>query len=462
MASANIFSQYIQPLRSVADYRADMDAADLRRTQLEGARRKNAMEELAFGQAQRKQNALQQIAAGWGPQTSMEDRITSLRGNPLTFGEADSLEKSMLDRRKTTADIAKTEGEASSKKLADAQKRLEVAGQAFGFVKDNPSVESAQAAIQGLLQAGIYDEKGAQAAWAKVQANPTPDGIRALATQAFQQALSAKEQLPQFFNQNRGGTFAVTAVNPVTGSATDAQSAPITQSADNKATNERAAADAAAGRAVTMRGQNMTDARARDATTATMTKPFEITGADGKPVLVQQDRAGNIRVVEGFGPKSGGKPLNDTQSKSLLFGSRMAEANSTMDQLAESGVFTSVPGSRGKYAGPGINLLQGADQQRLDQAKRDFLNAVLRRESGAVIADSEFDNGDKQYFPQIGDSKEVIAQKKRNREIAIRGILSEVPEADRRVQEIRGGAPAGSAPAAGSTLRFDAQGNPVK
>ena len=64
----------------------------------------------------------------------------------------------------------------------------------------------------------------------------------------------------------------------------------------------------------------------------------------------------------------------------------------------------------------------------LDQAKRDFTNAVLRRESGAAIAQSEFDSADKQYFPQIGDSDKVIAQKARARQIAIQGVLAEVPK----------------------------------
>jgi hypothetical protein len=66
--------------------------------------------------------------------------------------------------------------------------------------------------------------------------------------------------------------------------------------------------------------------------------------------------------------------------------------------------------------------------QQLDQAKRDFVNAVLRRESGAVIADSEFDNADKQYFPQVGDSKDVIEQKARNRAVAIEGMKADIPK----------------------------------
>jgi len=37
---------------------------------------------------------------------------------------------------------------------------------------------------------------------------------------------------------------------------------------------------------------------------------------------------------------------------------------------------------------------------------------VLRKESGAAIAASEFDNAEKQYFPQPGDSDQVISQKR--------------------------------------------------
>jgi hypothetical protein len=53
----------------------------------------------------------------------------------------------------------------------------------------------------------------------------------------------------------------------------------------------------------------------------------------------------------------------------------------------------------------------------MDQAKRNFVNAVLRRESGAVISPSEFENAHVQYFPVPGDSEKVLAQKKANREL---------------------------------------------
>jgi len=135
------------------------------------------------------------------------------------------------------------------------------------------------------------------------------------------------------------------------------------------------------------------------------------------------------------GPKD--KNLTEGQAKANLFGTRMQEANKILAGLAENGTTTSIPGSRAPYIGGVINAVQSADLQSLDQAKRDFINAALRRESGAVIADSEFANAEKQYFPQPGDSEQVIKQKARNRQIAIEGVLSEVPENRRGVPASR-------------------------
>lgn len=63
--------------------------------------------------------------------------------------------------------------------------------------------------------------------------------------------------------------------------------------------------------------------------------------------------------------------------------------------------------------------------QKMEQAQRNFINAVLRRESGAQISDSEFANARLQYFPVIGDTPEVIEQKRRTREDAINSMMIE-------------------------------------
>lgn len=62
--------------------------------------------------------------------------------------------------------------------------------------------------------------------------------------------------------------------------------------------------------------------------------------------------------------------------------------------------------------------------QKFNQAKRNFVNAVLRNESGAVISPSEFDNADKQYFPQPGDTPEVLAQKAKNRDLVTSNMFA--------------------------------------
>jgi hypothetical protein len=124
----------------------------------------------------------------------------------------------------------------------------------------------------------------------------------------------------------------------------------------------------------------------------------------------------------------------------------MESANKVLKTLADAGTDTSVPGSRAAIVGGAINAASPAKSQQLDQAKRDFINATLRRESGAVISPSEFDNAEKQYFPQIGDSSAVKAQKAANRAVAIRGVQAEIPAASRGlVNDVIGSQPTNGA-----------------
>jgi hypothetical protein len=211
----------------------------------------------------------------------------------------------------------------------------------------------------------------------------------------------------------------------------------------------------------TMRGQNLTDARSREA------HAFTVQQAD-KPVwdadrgLAVNLRSGTAAPVTMNGQPLGQKnaTLSDNQAKALLFGSRMAESNKVLSAMSDKGVDRpgnvrmvgdSIPG----WLGGGVvstvgNLTQSADQQQVEQAQRDFINAVLRRESGAAIAPSEFENARKQYFGEPFDSKEKRDQKARNRDLAIRGVLVEVPEAQRSSLTNAKSGPVSSGPAPGS------------
>ena len=73
----------------------------------------------------------------------------------------------------------------------------------------------------------------------------------------------------------------------------------------------------------------------------------------------------------------------------------------------------------------GISGLQSAERQQVEQAKRNFINATLRRESGASISPEEFKNGEKQYFPAYKDSTEVLKQKEANRARIMQNLLRE-------------------------------------
>ncbi len=69
------------------------------------------------------------------------------------------------------------------------------------------------------------------------------------------------------------------------------------------------------------------------------------------------------------------------------------------------------------------NFIVSKDYQSFNQAQRDFINAQLRRESGAVISPAEFDNAEKQYFPIPGDDDNTLMQKQANRDAAVRGMV---------------------------------------
>lgn len=161
-------------------------------------------------------------------------------------------------------------------------------------------------------------------------------------------------------------------------------------------------------------------------------------------LMLVDPRAGTARVVTGPDgvPVAGkSKDMNEGQAKANLFGSRMREAGSVLNGLEDRGFKTPSLIKQGLSKTPMIGgslellankTVASGEQQQVEQAQRDFVNAVLRRESGAAISESEFSNATKQYFPQPGDGKEVLLQKRRNRELATTLMLSEVPESHRR------------------------------
>jgi hypothetical protein len=139
---------------------------------------------------------------------------------------------------------------------------------------------------------------------------------------------------------------------------------------------------------------------------------------------VSQGYTGSFQQYETDMKKAGATNIdfNANQGNAAGFADRMTSANAIISDPKIEAAMTDLV-KKGTSGVPVFgNFLVGAEFQQAEQAKRDFVNAILRRESGAVISPSEFENANQQYFPQPGDSPEVIAQKAANRQIAIEGV----------------------------------------
>lgn len=127
MANPNIFMQALQPVRSVADYTADMDEADARR-------QRNALQALVLDQTQRnsqyeqQQRQQQQIAqaklaallqASGGDDTRFAGALRS-SGDPALWAKAGEVEKGVLERRNTQSQIAERDAK-TAKETSDMQ-----------------------------------------------------------------------------------------------------------------------------------------------------------------------------------------------------------------------------------------------------------------------------------------------------------------------------------------------------
>lgn len=356
--------------KSAFDYLQEFAAADQQRQQSQLQKLQMLGQQRAFDDAEQARSIRNRgLAAvqGLGGSATDEQRISALRGVG-DYGTADAIEKAMLERQKTGATIKKDQAETDAKMFETGRKQIDLILQAVSSAKDQPSYERA---VQFLAAQGVDVSQ--------VPAQYDPNAV----AQYGQIALTAKERIDNYFKQVQ---------------------------------QEEAARHNKATEGLTARGQNLTDARARDG-------------------LAQAESQFNRKLAA-----EGEKPLNDVQSKALLFGSRMQEADKIIGKLVASGTKTpsllkqaaeSVPGVGGALGMLANATVASPEQQQLEQAQRDFINATLRRESGAVISDAEFDNARKQYFPQPGDTPTVMAQKAKNRSLATQGILAEVPEKKR-------------------------------
>lgn len=142
----------------------------------------------------------------------------------------------------------------------------------------------------------------------------------------------------------------------------------------------------------------------------------------GQPIYVRGGSRGSIQRVEGFTPP----PKAPTQEQ-VVAGTY---ANKIQDAEDVLGKF----GAGSPYKPPSVKEQFKADipligNQFIDEptqtykvAERAFIEAWLRKTSGAVISPSEFEQARKQYIPQPNDSDAVLEQKRQARQRVLQGM----------------------------------------
>lgn len=234
---ASIYQNFLRAPKSIQEYDNESDQ-----------QQQNA---LAIQNAKIQQNALQQQQAdsatyrnalkGFGSDATANYNTLIRAG---LGAQAEAYKKNATDQEKVKADADKARFDAAAKKI-------DIAGQAFNYVRLNPTLDNANAVIDYLGQNGIYSPE--QVAQYKAQVQQNPDGIGNLAEMAFRSALNTKEQLANIQTRNLGGTTDTLSIDPVTGATKTVNSVRNTVSPGDLLQAE-----------TTRRGQDLTDKRARD------------------------------------------------------------------------------------------------------------------------------------------------------------------------------------------------------
>lgn len=379
--------QFESPLNALAQVSA-----------IQGAQNQNRLADYKISQAQREDAdtlEVRNVLAGAGGDLGAGTNALMSKG---FYKQALELRKTQGEQEKTRGDLAKQKTDLIDSKLKQSRAFLDGVTTPEQYIAWHEANHKDDVLGPALAVRGITAETARASI---MKALNEPGGFETLLNQSRMGIEKfADANKPVIQTRNTGGTTDTMAINPFTGKATVTGSVANTQSPDSIAS----ATSAAAGRTVTMRGQDMVDARTREAATA---------------------KAATDKAPTEF------------QGKAAGYGARAEQADKIITELGDSyspaGINTKQ--QLGKVWGvggaleAGANLVLPANSQKAEQAQRDFINAVLRQESGAAIADAEFANAKKQYFPQPGDGKDVIAQKAQNRKLAIQGFKNSAGKA---------------------------------
>jgi hypothetical protein len=200
----------------------------LGRAQIEQSGMANKLAQLQLSEADRKindENALRDVYKTFGADPTQN--VNALYNAGLGQ-QALAYEKANTDRQKTAAEIDKSKFETASNKF-------KLIGQGAGWLKDNASLENADAVVNSWLSSGVLTPQEAEQKRMEFRQDPTPEGIARRALMGYQASIDAEKQLSKFETLKLGGTTDTIAISPLTGKVRVVNSAVNTQSPDNMA-----------------------------------------------------------------------------------------------------------------------------------------------------------------------------------------------------------------------------------
>ena len=139
--------------------------------------------------------------------------------------------------------------------------------------------------------------------------------------------------------------------------------------------------------------------------------------AQGNPVFFQPNPTGGPpSIISGVAPKP--EAMGAGEANAALFADRAARAEPIFNQLPPPSLSATAKGNLGAVG----NVLLTPENRQFFQAERNFITAVLRKESGANIPENEYNDARRVYIPQAGDDDRTLEMKRQARQDAIAGI----------------------------------------
>jgi hypothetical protein len=152
-------------------------------------------------------------------------------------------------------------------------------------------------------------------------------------------------------------------------------------------------------------------------------------------MVIESDGQGGFRMVQGAGAAAAGaKPFTEGQSKDIVYATRAEGALASLDPIANALT------SRGEVAADWLPMglgggMQTDEYQVAKTAGDEFLQAILRKDTGAAITTQEQALYGATYLPRPGDSPARLQYKQEARKRAVEALKGGMSPAQIIAQE---------------------------